>query len=210
LVGGDGIVGIPDQATAAWTQDGSFLVRSSTLFRGRGFYTVVVDVPSDRRAGLGGFRGTQEHVTDVAAVIADVRQRAPRVPVWLIGSSNGTASAANVSARLASPAGPDGLVLTATIARPIIPPEGSDGATRVPGLGDIRIPTLLVHNRLDACTELEGVQALRRQFINAPRLEMLVFSSPPGPEVSSCGLYGAHSFFGLEDQVVAAIAAWID
>jgi predicted alpha/beta-hydrolase family hydrolase len=210
LVGGDGIVGIPDQATAAWTRDGSFLVRSSTLFRSRGFYTVIVDVPSDRRGGLGGFRGTQEHMTDIAAVIADVRLRTPGVPLWLIGSSNGTASAANVAARLAPPAGPDGLVLTATVPRPIIPPEGSGSVRRPPGLADIRVPTLLVHNRLDACTELAGAQALLSMFMNTPRLEMLLFSSPPGPEVSSCGLYGAHSFYGLEDQVVAAISAWID
>jgi len=71
------------------------------------------------------------------------------------------------------------------------------------------VPTLLVHNRLDACTELAGAQALPSMLANAPRVQLLLFSSPPGPEVGSCGLYGAHSFYGLEEQVVAVIADWI-
>jgi hypothetical protein len=143
-------------------------------------------------------------------VIAETRRRAPGVPVWLIGSSNGTASAANVGARLAPPAGPDGLVLTATIARPIIQPaSGGGGAIPVPGLADIRVPTLFVHNRLDACTPLAGTQPLPLMLTSAPRVEMVLFSSPPGPEMNSCGLYGAHSFYGIEDQVVASIAEWI-
>lgn len=204
LVGGNGVTGIPANADAAWTRDGSFLVRSSPLFRDRGAYTVLVEVPSDLRGGMPtAFRNTPEHLADLAAVIADVRRRAADLPVWLVGSSNGTRSAAYAAALLPPTRGPDGIVLTASVARPII-------ATHGPSLADIRVPTLLVHNRLDACTPLAGAQALRFQLSGAPRQDMLLVSSAASPEAGTCGLYGAHSFYGIEAEVVAAIAGWID
>ena len=46
LVGGNGVNNIPAHANAAWTRDGSFLVRSSPLFRDHGVYTVLVEVPN--------------------------------------------------------------------------------------------------------------------------------------------------------------------
>lgn len=203
LVGGNGVNAIPDRADAAWTRDGSFLVRSSPLYRERGVYTVLVDVPTDHRGGMPtAFRNTREHLTDLAAVIADVRRRAPGLPVWLIGSSNGTRSASYAAALLRGERGPDGIVLTATVAQPFVSRSG-------PGMADIRVPTLLVHNRPDVCTPIAGAMALRGQLANAPRQDMLVFSSPPSPEASTCGLYGAHSFYGIEAEVTAAIVDWI-
>jgi len=74
LVGGDGINRIPDNATPAWTRDGSFLIRSSTMFRDHALYTVIVDVPSEstkRTRRVPRPRG--EHVADIAAVIAETR-----------------------------------------------------------------------------------------------------------------------------------------
>jgi hypothetical protein len=47
-------------------------------------------------------------------VIADVRGRAG-VAVWLVGTSRGATSAANVAARLSGPVAPDGLVLTSAV-----------------------------------------------------------------------------------------------
>lgn len=204
LVGGNGVNSIPANADAAWTRDGSFLVRSSPLFRDRGAYAVLVEVPSDLRGGMPtSFRNTPEHLADLAAVIADVRRRAGDLPVWLVGSSNGTRSAAYAAALLAPPRGPDGIVLTASVARPII-------ATHGPSLAQIRVPTLLVHNRRDACTPLAGAQALRLQLSGAPRQDMVLVSSAATPEASTCGLYGAHSFYGIEDEVIAAIVGWIE
>lgn len=204
LVGGNGVNAIPATADAPWTRDGSFLVRSSPLFRDRGGYTVLVEVPSDLRGGMPtSFRNTPEHLADLTAVIAEVRRRAVGVPVWLVGSSNGTRSAAYVAALAPPPRGPDGIVLTASVARPII-------ATQGPSLADIRVPALIVHNRRDACTPLAGAQALRFQLTGVPRQDMVLVSSAASPEAGTCGLYGAHSFYGIEAEVVSAIVGWID
>ncbi len=209
LAGSDGVVGIPDRVDATWSQDGSALVRLSPLLRARGLYAVIVDPPSDRRRGLTlAFRASAEHVADIAAVIADTRQRAGGVPVWLIAHSSGSASAANVAARLASPRGPDGLVIAATIWRPIRP-DGPAGTGPAPQFRDIRVPVLLVHNRPDRCTPLPLAQDLRGLLAGAARTELLVFDGAATPSVPRCARFAAHGFPGIENEVAAAIAAWI-
>jgi alpha-beta hydrolase superfamily lysophospholipase len=65
----------------------------------------------------------------VRALIAALREDAP-VPVWLVGTSMGTVSAANAAARLMT-GGPDGLVLTSTVTR--------QGRERPESVGDVRL-----------------------------------------------------------------------
>ena len=75
------------------------LVRTRDDFAAHGFAVAVVDAPSDRkeRKGMrGGFRNSAEHVTDIDAVTAHLKKTV-RVPVWLIGTSRGTESAAYVA-----------------------------------------------------------------------------------------------------------------
>ena len=77
---------------------------------------VVVDAPSDRQRApfLNGFRQTEEHAADLKATIAWARATA-KVPVWLVGTSRGTQSAAYAATVLQGADAPDGVVLTATI-----------------------------------------------------------------------------------------------
>jgi pimeloyl-ACP methyl ester carboxylesterase len=56
---------------------------------------------------------TSEHAADVKQAIAAMREVAP-VPVWLVGTSMGSLSAANAAARLPE-GGPDGIVLTSSV-----------------------------------------------------------------------------------------------
>jgi pimeloyl-ACP methyl ester carboxylesterase len=83
---------------------GNFLVRNRARFAEHGLLVAVVDAPSDRPDGLDGFRTTAAHADDVRAVIAALRAEAA-LPVWLVGTSMGTVSAANAAARLRA-AGP--------------------------------------------------------------------------------------------------------
>jgi pimeloyl-ACP methyl ester carboxylesterase len=78
-----------------------------------GFLVAVLDRPSDRKNGLWNFRTTSEHAADVKQAIAAIREVAP-VPVWLVGTSMGSLSAANAAARLPE-GGPDGIVLTSSV-----------------------------------------------------------------------------------------------
>ena len=185
---------------------GNFLVRNRARFAGLGLLVAVVDAPSDHPTGLDGFRTSAEHAEDIRAVIAALKQEAP-VPVWLVGTSMGTVSAANGAARLTTGA-PDGLVLTSTVTRV--------GRQRIETVGDVRldavrVPTLIVHHKNDACraTPYADTPALLRDFKQVPRRELLAFDGGDPPQSAPCEARAAHGFLGLDADVVAAIATWI-
>ena len=147
---------------------GNFLVRARQLFAEQGLTTVVIDAPSDRQSPpfLSGYRQTNGHVADVKAVIAWLRQQS-KIPVWLIGTSRGTQSAAYVATQLPpADGGPDGIVLTSTVL--------SDRRSRaVPemALDRIRIPVLVTHHREDSCRvcRFSDVPQLMERLTTPPR-----------------------------------------
>jgi hypothetical protein len=166
----------------------------------------VVDVPSDHPSGLGGFRSSAEHATDIGFVIAYLRQKAP-VPVWLVGTSRGTISAANAAARLKT-GGADGLVMTSSI----ISPSARESSVRsAVDVSAIAIPTLFVHNRDDACPvcQFGGVAGLMDAFDHVPKKELIAVSGGAPPRGDPCEAMSRHGYIGIEDQVVTAIGAWI-
>jgi len=185
---------------------GNFLVRNRARFADHHLLVAVIDTPSDRPDGLDGFRATAAHADDVRAVIAALRTEA-MAPVWLIGTSMGTVSAANAAARLAT-GGPNGLVLTSTVTRQGRERPESVGDVR---LKDIRVPTLVVHHRDDACrgTPYADTPALLRDLASTPRRELLTFSGGDPPQSGPCDARAAHGYVGLDAEVVAAIARWI-
>ncbi len=186
---------------------GNFLVRTRQLFADQGLTTVIIDAPSDKQSHpyLSGSRQTDEHIADVKAVIAWLRQQSI-IPVWLIGTSRGTQSAAHIATRLpVTEGGPDGIVLTATIL--------SDPRSRaVPemALDRIRIPVLVAHHRQDSCRAClySDVPRLMERLTTPPRKELITFEG--GITVGDpCEARAYHGFNGIEREVVQRIAAWI-
>lgn len=196
FTGGDGVVG---------RTRGNFLVRNRQRFAEHGFLVAVVDVPSDHKTGYGWFWASKEHARDVAGVIAALRREAP-VPVWVVGTSMGTISAANAAARLQA-GGPDGLVLTSSVTRRS---AGARITVRDVDLDEIRVPTLVVHHESDGCAVTPFVDAsvLPRLLKRAPKKELLAVQGG-APAGDPCEAFSAHGFMGIEDQVVKAIADWI-
>jgi Serine aminopeptidase, S33 len=186
---------------------GNFLVRTRHRFAEHGLLVAVVDSPSDRGGqGLWRFRSTADHAEDVRIVIAAVRRTAA-VPVWLVGTSMGTVSAANAGARLRE-GGPDGLVLTSSVTRPNREQLESLVDVRVK---DIRIPTLVVHHRDDGCpsTPYQDAVALMGSLTQTPRHALITMEGGLPPRSKPCDALSAHGYLGIEDKVVAVIAGWI-
>ena len=106
FAGGDGRLGLSPNGIAAL--QGNFLVRSRPLFADEGLVVAVVDVASDFDTGDGllGFRSGKKHATDIKGVIAYVKRKA-KLPVWVVGTSRGSISAANAAARIEEK-GPEG------------------------------------------------------------------------------------------------------
>jgi predicted alpha/beta-hydrolase family hydrolase len=186
--------------------EGNFLVRNRERFAQQGFVVAVVDAPSDRPQGLWNFRTSAAHAEDIKNVIAELKKVAD-TPVWLIGTSMGTVSAANAAARLKQ-GGPDGLVLTSSVTKESRQVGETVNAVR---LKDIRVPTLVVHHRRDDCavTPYELAVALTRSLTHAPKKELLAFSGGDFSISDPCEARSYHGFMGLDAEVVTAVASWI-
>jgi hypothetical protein len=205
LAGGHGGLQLGADGSIGWGKR-NFLVRSRALFAGQGLLAAVVDTPSDRRHApfLDGFRERAEHAVDLGAVVAWLRGEA-KAPVWLVGTSRGTVSAAFAAVSLAgAPAGPDGLVLTSSI---LDDPHG----VAVPDLdlGRLRIPVLLVHHRDDQCRAcppafLSHVE--RKLGANRHETRWISGGTSAGDR---CEALAHHGFNGNEAEVVGAIAAFV-
>jgi pimeloyl-ACP methyl ester carboxylesterase len=205
IPGGHGGLQIFPNGSFKWGE-GNFLVRSRQLFADQGLIVAVVDAPSDRQSPpfLSGFRQTPAHVADIKAVIAWLRGQA-KVPVWLVGTSRGTQSAAYVATELSGPDGPDGIVLSSTIL-------SDDKGRPVPAmpLAKLRIPVLVVHHEQDACAHcrFSDVPLLLDKLGDSPRKQLLSFKGG-GNRGDPCEAFAYHGFNGLESDVVAQTAAWI-
>lgn len=203
--GGDGVINVKNSHLRNWGR-GNFLVRTRELFAGEGLLVAVLEVPSDHASGYGRFRASKEHAQDVAAVIASLREIAP-VPVWLVGTSRGTVSAAFAAARLRKGGGPDGLVLTSTVT------ERSRVVTDTvvdADLDEIRVPTLIVHHKQDNCvvTKYDVARLLAKEFKKSARVAFIDFTG--GASVGDpCEAFAYHGYNGIEAEVVHTIAAWI-
>lgn len=185
--------------------EGNFLVRSRQTFADQGLLVVVLDAPSERQSApfLGGFRETAEHTADLKAVIAWLRDSAT-LPVWLVGTSRGTQSAAYVATQLAGRDGPDGLVLTSTILR-----DDKSRAVPAMALDKLAIPVLLVHHEQDGCAlcSFADMPALMNRLDSAPT-KLLLALHGGASRGDMCEAFAYHGFNGLERDVVQ-IAAWI-
>jgi dienelactone hydrolase len=206
VAGGHGGLQILPNGTFKWGE-GNFLVRTRQLFANNGLSVAVVDAPSDRQATpfLGGFRQTPEHVVDINAVIAWLKQQA-NVPVWLVGTSMGTLSAAFIATQVGpGDGGPDGLVLTSTIV-------SLDGGRPVPAmpLQKIAIPVLVVHHEKDGCKlcAYGQIPGLMEKLSSTPKKELMTFKGGQN-RGDPCEALAYHGFNGLDKDVVAKIAEWI-
>ena len=205
FAGGHGGLQISQSGLFKWGSR-NFLVRSRQLFTERGLKVVVVDAPSDRQTApfLAGFRQKPEHAADIGAVIAWARQQA-KIPVWLIGTSRGTQSAAFAATELGKTEGPDGLVLTSTVL-------SDDKGRPVPAMAvdKLRIPVLVVHHEHDGCRlcSFREIPALMNKLDSAPRKQLLSFTGGED-RGDPCEAAGYHGFNGIEREVVAQMAHWI-
>jgi dienelactone hydrolase len=206
FAGGHGGLQIFPNGSFKWGE-GNFMVRTRHLFAENGLSVAVVDAPSDRQAApfLGGFRQKQEHVADIKAVIAWLKQQA-NIPVWLVGTSRGTQSAAFIATEVgAGDGGPDGLVLTSTIL-------SGDVGRPVPAmpLQKVAIPVLVVHHEKDGCKHCAygQIPGLMDKLISTPKKELMTFKGGES-RGDPCEAFAYHGFNGLEKDVVAKIAEWI-
>jgi pimeloyl-ACP methyl ester carboxylesterase len=203
--GGNGKTNLPSIAGRLQLARGNFLVRSRRQFVDRGVATAVLEVPSDKANGMDDdFRLGRRHATDVAAVVADLKARVPGAPVFLVGTSRGSVSAAAVAARIGDAVA--GAVLTSSMFRPAGPRSTEPG----PGLSrfdfaTLKVPVLLVHHRDDGCAASPYVEA----YLLAKRFPLVSVKGGESPRSSPCEALSAHGYLGQEAATITAIVDWM-
>jgi pimeloyl-ACP methyl ester carboxylesterase len=178
----------------------NFLLRVAPAFVAQGMTVAIADVPSDRPHGMEpAFRASEAHARDIAAIVDWLRARAA-VPVWLVGTSRGTISAANGAVAIGPPR-VAGVVLTSTV--------WMGGIALVP-LERIRVPVLVVHNRDDGCHEspFQLAEPAMARLVQAPAKQLILVSGGLARS-DPCQAMSRHGYLGIEDQVVAPVIAWI-
>jgi len=186
---------------------GNFLLRSRAEFVRRGVVAAIIDAPSDQQRDWGmtdEFRLGEEHATDMSAVIADLRKRLPVMPVFLVGTSRGTISAAALAARLRPPVA--GVVLTATMFRS----TGRRSAERGPGLSQfdfasIQVPLLFAHHVSDQC----GVTPYGDAARYSDKFPLVTVWGGLPPESGPCEARSQHGFLGKEPETIEQIVNWM-
>jgi hypothetical protein len=210
FAGGNGALGLKS-ASLMQSLAGNFLVRTRDDFAAHHLLVAVLDAPSDQQQGMGaGFRMSNAHAGDIGAVVAYLKAQA-NVPVWLVGTSNGTYSAAEgaIAAK-----GIDGLVLTSTITHA---GPGSKLAQSFPdavasmALPEITVPTLIVSHRQDSCevSPASGAPKLTQRLTKARKVEVALVDGGKPRQSPPCEARAPHGYFGMETEVVDRIAKFI-
>lgn len=146
FAGGHGGLQIAADGSMKWAP-GNFLVRTREMLAEQGVLVATIDAPSDRQSAPfpRGFWQTDEHVADEKASMAWLREQA-KAPLWLIGTSRGTQSAAHVAIQLSGPDGSDGIVLSSNT---LFDNKGRPVAAMA--VEQIRVPPLVSHPEQDGC-----------------------------------------------------------
>jgi pimeloyl-ACP methyl ester carboxylesterase len=209
-IGGDGTLnlgaGPPPQLN---TGSPNTVARNRYHFAAEGFVVAVVDAANDFNNSPIGLRGRRlgaAHLADLTTVMADLRERYPGLPIWGVGHSRGTLSAALTAVSVQPPA--DGLVLMSSLTgNPANPTEDLSAID----IESITGPALIVSHLGDVCafTNPDDSRALRNRFIASERAKFRPFEGGSAPLSDPCDPLAPHGFFGIDQKVVDAITKWV-
>jgi hypothetical protein len=181
-------------------------VRSRDDFAAAGFNVAIVGRPTDREDLDMSFRAGPEHVEDLRRVARKLKSDYG-VPVWLVGTSRGTISAAAAAIGFEKDL-IAGIVLTSSITAPT---RVNPVTVQTLALDKVEVPVLVMHHRLDACRSCEPrrageiVDALRK----APVKKLLLVEGGGGERGDPCEAMHWHGYIGMEREAVDAIVGWI-
>lgn len=212
FAGGHGALGLKSASSMAWGAQ-NFLVRTRDRFAAQGFMVAVADAPSDHQSSRGMnavFRMSSAHANDIGAIVAYLKKQA-NVPVWLVGTSMGTFSAAEGGIGLRNI---DGVVLTSTITRSS--PNWNIRQSHPNGVASMRlsaitVPTLILSHRHDGCdiTPASDAPKLTKALTKSRKVDVVLLDGGNAPKSEPCLAMAQHGFYGIEGQAVARIAQFI-
>ena len=200
LPGGNGMVDFgPDGAFRRMA--GSFLLRTLPLWQAQGFAVAVLTPPNGM--SLLGYRHTPAYAAAIGKAVDFVGGRT-NVPVWLVGTSQGTTAAFGGAARLGDKIA--GIVLLSSVTG-----RSSAGETLFDSQPDrVTVPVLIVANSSDTCPASPPADApkIADALRHAPRKDVMYLESTT-LHGQPCETETPHSFFGIQQATVQRLAEWM-
>jgi hypothetical protein len=198
--GGGGFGRVED----GWPGSSNFLVRTAKLWAAEGYNLVIFGKPSDSDDLGYEDRIAGPHLQDVKAVLEWVKAQSP-APIWVLGTSRGTISAAATLINL-----PDAQIAGGVFSASVVNFKKT-GALPKQDLSKISVPVLVYHHQADACEQCRPheVPAIISGLKNAPVKKLMMVSGGANPTGNVCEAQHWHGFIGMEAQAVADISAWI-
>lgn len=210
FAGGKGYLGLSDTGELRG-QKRSFLIGNREAFADQGLMVAAIDAPSGVKDLRRTYRMSEKHGQDIGAVVRELKKKA-NVPVWLIGHSRGTYSAANGAIRLKELVG--GLILTSTVTK--AREKYASYKTHPNGvlsmeLGNIKVPVLIVANKTDSCgsTPASNAEKLAKALTGTPKAAVRIFDGEYESKQDYCKWKAQHQFYGFQKKVVSFIADFI-
>jgi hypothetical protein len=180
----------------------NFVVRSDDLWRDRGYGIVLVDALDHQ--SMRGQRSSAAYA-EITQKIIEFARRQANVPVWVLGTSQGSIAAMNAAShagriRLA------GLILTESVS--IL--GGSHETVFNAHPDDVRVPSLVVANADDRCTVAPPsmAQSIAQSIRRAPTTVLGVSGGIQRTQ-DDCGSLTPHGYYGVEEKVVDDIVDWM-
>jgi pimeloyl-ACP methyl ester carboxylesterase len=176
----------------------NFSGRSRSYYWPLGLATFLVDAPSDHldKTGITAkFRASPEFANDIRAVINMISQKFDK-PLHAVGHSNGAIAVATIAAMHNLP------ISSYTLMGP------NYGSTDTVANTNYTKPVFIVENTEDTCklSSAAGIDALSKS-INAPSMKVSWVDGGKNILGGPCGPFSRHSFVGVEDLAVQAVAA---
>lgn len=202
LPGGAGDLGLEPDGRIR--HGNNFVVRTRGLWNQRGYAVLIPDTRD--HASLRGQRSSPAYARVVTDLIAFAHRQGPQA-VFVLGTSQGSIATVNGAAH--APAGSlAGIVLTESVSVM----GGSRETVFSAGPQNIQAPVLVVANRDDRCN-VAPPQAARQiaDAMTASRdVHVLMVAGGTTRSRQGCGSLTPHGYFGIEEQVIDAISAWLD
>lgn len=174
----------------------------------QGVAAALMDAPTDPngfRGGLDpGFRESQAHLSDIDAVVRALKLHYGS-PVWVLGTSSGTRSAAAYamlhSKELA------GVILVSSSTDP---PFG-DPIQKLTGIETVSVPLLVISHLGDRCvgSPPDGAAKIASAATGSPAAVAMLFTGGLNTGIAACGVETHHAFYGIEEDVVSTVVDFI-
>lgn len=192
------------QVEDGWPTSNNFLVRTSKLWAKEKFNLAIFGRPNDSDDLSYDDRISETHIQDVQAVLAWVKIQSA-APIWVVGTSRGTVSAAATLIRVSDSQIAGGVFTSSVVEHKYA------GALPRQDLGKIKIPVLVYHHEKDACHVCRPyeVPSILSGLKNSPIKKLMMVSGGANPAGNPCAGQHWHGFIGMEQEAVSSISSWI-